>query len=70
MKKKENKKITGKEKISELIGDKRVVEVLFENGIMCMGCHAAPFETLEQGCKAHGMNKKEIDELIKKLNRK
>ena len=64
------KKITGKEKISELIGDERVVEVLFENGIMCMGCHAAPFETLEDGCKAHGMNKKEISELIKKLNRK
>jgi hybrid cluster-associated redox disulfide protein len=44
------------------------MNVLFEAGLHCIGCHMSAYETIEQGCSAHGMNKKEIDELIKKLN--
>jgi hybrid cluster-associated redox disulfide protein len=44
------------------------VNTLFEAGLHCIGCHMSAYETIEQGCQAHGMNKKEIDELIKKLN--
>jgi len=44
--------------------------VLFESGLHCIGCGLAANETIEQGCLAHGMNKKEIDELIKKINTK
>ncbi len=44
------------------------VEVLFNSGLHCIGCGMAMSESLEDGCRAHGMNKKEIDELIKKLN--
>ncbi len=44
------------------------VNILFESGLHCIGCGMAMYETLEQGCKAHGMDKKQIDELIKKLN--
>jgi len=36
----------------------------------CIGCPAAAMETLEEGCLAHGMDKKQIDNLIKKLNKK
>lgn len=43
--------------------------ILFESGLHCIGCGMAMYETIEQGCLAHGMNKKEIDELIKKLNK-
>ncbi len=43
--------------------------VLFENGLYCIGCGMAMYETLEQGCMVHGMSKKEIDELIKKMNK-
>jgi hybrid cluster-associated redox disulfide protein len=45
-------------------------EILFENGLHCIGCGMAMYESLEDGCKSHGMNKKQIDELIKKLNKK
>jgi hydroxylamine reductase len=44
------------------------MNILFEAGLHCIGCHMSAYETIEQGCSAHGMNKKEIDELIKKLN--
>ncbi len=44
--------------------------ILFESGLHCIGCGMAMYETLEQGCLAHGMNKKQIDDLIKKLNEK
>jgi hybrid cluster-associated redox disulfide protein len=44
------------------------MNVLFEAGLHCIGCHMSAYETIEQGCSAHGMNKKEIDELIKKIN--
>ena len=43
-------------------------EILFANGLYCMGCGMAMYESLEDGCKSHGMGKKEIDELIKKIN--
>jgi len=43
--------------------------VLFNSGLHCIGCGMAMYETLEQGCMAHGMNKKDIEELIKNLNK-
>ena len=43
--------------------------VLFNSGLHCIGCGMAMYETLEQGCMAHGMGKKEIEELIKKINK-
>jgi len=46
------------------------VEVLFGIGLGCAMCHGASFETVEQGCKVHGMTDNEIDELVKKLNEK
>ncbi|VVB83858.1 Uncharacterised protein [uncultured archaeon] len=42
---------------------------LFEAGLHCIGCGGAMYETIEQGCQMHGFSKKEIDELIKKLNK-
>lgn len=64
-------KITPKIRLSKLIKEKPdVAEILFEAGLSCVGCPMAMQETLEQGCLAHGMNKKEIDELIRTLNKK
>ena len=45
------------------------MNILFEAGLHCIGCHMSAFETIEQGCMAHGMRKKDIDELIKRLNK-
>ena len=64
-------KITKKTKINSLLGkNQKAAEILFEAGMTCIGCPMAMQETVEQGCLAHGMTKKEIDELIKRLNEK
>lgn len=65
------KKITEKTKLSEILRqDRKAAEILFKSGLSCIGCPMAMEETLEEGCKAHGMGKKEIEELVKRLNEK
>ncbi len=64
-------KITRKTKLSALLKkNPEAAEILFESGMGCIGCSMAMLETIEQGCLAHGMTKKEIDKLIKRLNKK
>ena len=64
------KKITTKTKFSEILAiGEDAASILFENGLYCIGCPMAMQETLEQGCIAHGMNKKQIDKLIKELKK-
>lgn len=47
-----------------------LVEVLtFDYGMHCIGCRAAASESLEEGAKVHGMSTKEIDEMVKNLNK-
>lgn len=60
------KKYTKKTKFSELMQDEKAVEILMEKGMYCFGCPFSQFETLEQGCKAHGLK---VDEVLKKLNK-
>ena len=43
--------------------------ILFESGLHCIGCGGAMYESIEQGCQMHGFSKKQIDDLIKKLNK-
>ncbi len=63
-------KITKKTKLSKILEEKpQATKILIKAGMHCVGCPMAMQETLEQGCLAHGMTKKEIDSLIKKLNR-
>ncbi len=63
-------KITPKTKFSEILSTNHdAAEILMEFGLHCFGCPMAMQETLENGCLAHGMSKKDIDELIKKLNK-
>lgn len=42
--------------------------VMMKNGLHCIGCHAAAFETIEQGCTAHGMKEEQINQLLKEMN--
>ena len=44
------------------------VELLMKRGLHCIGCPMTSQETLEQGCKAHGMSDEQIDELVKEIN--
>ncbi len=44
------------------------VEILIEEGVRCVGCGAAHFETIEEGLASHGKTEEEIDAIIKKMN--
>jgi len=41
-----------------------------EYGFHCVGCMAASMETLEEGAQVHGLDKKEIEEMVNDLNQK
>ncbi len=43
-------------------------EVMLNKGLHCLGCHASGFETLEQGAMMHGMEEKEIKQMVKEIN--
>ncbi len=69
-------KKTTKKEISKKMTFAEVLEtypelgnVLFESGLHCIGCGGAMYETIEQGCLMHGFSKKQIDDLIKKMNK-
>lgn len=71
---KEQKRITKNILIGDLMSVntkklEKVYEILFRAGLGCVGCSAAAFETIEQGCKMHGMTDKQIDDIVKKLNK-
>ena len=58
-------------KIEDILKEKPEAGVIMqESGLHCVGCMAAMFETLEQGCKAHGMDDSKIDKLIEDINKK
>jgi len=64
-------KITKKTTLNKiLMKNEKAAKTLFESGLTCVGCPMAMQETIERGCKAHGMSNKKIGELIKKLNQK
>lgn len=57
--------------MSEILRDNsKAVNILLEAGMHCIGCPMMAQETLEQGCLSHGMTEKQIDKLVKELNKK
>ncbi len=46
----------------------KTAEIMMKRGLHCIGCHAAAFETIEQGCTAHGMKEEDIEKLLKEMN--
>ncbi len=64
-------KITKKTKINEVLeANPNAAEILSEAGMGCVGCPMAQMESLEDGCLAHGMTAKAVDEVVNKLNSK
>lgn len=45
-----------------------VVEVLLSEGVQCVGCHVAHWETLEQGLSGHGKTEEQINSILKAMN--
>jgi len=44
-------------------------EILEEAGLHCIGCIGSSFDTVETGCKLHGLTDKQIDDILKQINR-
>ena len=45
-----------------------IASTLGQAGLHCVGCHASASETVGEGCAAHGMDEKQVGELIKEVN--
>ncbi len=45
-----------------------VVEILLDEGVHCVGCGAAYFETIEQGLMGHGKSAEDVELIVKQLN--
>lgn len=41
------------------------IEVFLKNGMHCITCEVASFETIEQACQAHNLD---LDKLLKELD--
>jgi hybrid cluster-associated redox disulfide protein len=55
--------------ISEIIDDHpEVIPMIMEQGLHCIGCSGAAFETLEEGFMGHGIPDDEIDRIMDDLN--
>lgn len=60
-------KITKKMNIGEIVTKHpKTMEVFQKHGLHCIGCFAAHFESLEQGCQAHGID---VEKMVKDLNK-
>ncbi len=46
------------------------VQIMMSRGLHCVGCHVASWETLEEGCRGHGMDDDVIDALVNEINEK
>ena len=43
----------------------KIAEILFANGMHCLGCPSAQMESLEEACQVHGLN---CDEILSRIN--
>ncbi len=55
------------EKIIEICPE--AAEVMFVNGMHCVGCHVAASESLEDGAKAHGISDEQIAKMVEEINK-
>ncbi len=44
-------------------------KIMLEYGLHCVGCWANAFDTIEAGMKLHGWQAKDINDMIKKINK-
>jgi hybrid cluster-associated redox disulfide protein len=69
-----NKKITKDWIIQDIFEKhpKKVIEIgeaFSKFGIHCIGCAVSSFETIGDGVMAHGFSKKELESILKDLNK-
>lgn len=62
----DDKKITKDMSIQDIVmNHPETMEVFQKYNMHCVGCAAARFENLEQGCAAHGID---VDAMVKDMN--
>lgn len=62
------KEIKKTDTISEAISkNPKAAKILYKEGLFCVGCGMAQYETIEQGCSLHGID---INKVLKKINNK
>ena len=44
------------------------LEIMMDEGLHCVGCGGASFETLEEGMLGHGFSQEQLEEMITKIN--
>jgi len=43
--------------------------VMMQYGLHCIGCAVSAFESVEEGCLAHGMDEETVDKIIDEINK-
>jgi hybrid cluster-associated redox disulfide protein len=62
-------KITKDSNLAETIQrNPKSVEVFLKNGLHCIGCAVAHFETINEGATAHGLTDEQIERMVEELN--
>ena len=46
-----------------------VAVIMLEHGLHCVGCHANVFDTIEAGCKVHGIDDETVDSMVVEINK-
>lgn len=55
--------------IGELVAKyPETTEVMLSRGLHCVGCHFNPFDSIESGCRIHGISEKEMLEMLDEIN--
>ena len=68
-------KITGKSGIMEVVQKHpETADVFIKHGMHCLGCAAAHFENIEEGCTAHGIDTSklvaDLNKAVEKISKK
>jgi len=68
-KKNEVIQFSGKELIADILEQMpEAQEILMMHGLNCVGCHVNTYETLKEGCFAHGFDEEQFNNLLLDLN--
>ena len=46
----------------------QTADIMMKHGLHCIGCHIAAYESIEQGCMAHGMGEEDLKKMIDEMN--
>lgn len=61
--------VTRRDNLGEIVKKHpKAAEIMSGYGLHCIGCMVAHYESLEDGCRAHGMDDEKIDKMVDEIN--